>query len=118
LEHANVYGNYYGSMRKDADAVISSGKSALFCVDVQGAKSIMKKFSGAVSIFVSPPSIDALRKRLEKRGKDSEEVVEARLRVAEQEMPQAKEFGFEVINDDLDEAVSETREIILSAVER
>ncbi|MCX6801129.1 MAG: guanylate kinase [Candidatus Diapherotrites archaeon] len=112
LEHAVVYENYYGSLKKDADKIINSGKSVLFVVDVQGAKTIKEKFPSAVTIFIKPPAFEALRKRLENRSKDSKEIIEGRLRIAEEELSRADEFDYSVVNDDLNEAISETKRII------
>jgi guanylate kinase len=112
LEHAVVYENYYGSLKKDADKIINSGKSVLFVVDVQGAKTIKEKFPSAVTIFIKPPAFEALKKRLESRSKDSKEIIEGRLRIAEEELSHADEFDYSVVNDDLNEAISETKRII------
>ncbi|MFA5357500.1 MAG: guanylate kinase [archaeon] len=112
LEHATVYGNYYGSLAKDVQNVINSGKSILMLVDVQGAKTIKQKFPEAITIFVKPPSLESLRERLEKRSKDGKQTIEQRLSIASEELSRADEFDHAVVNDDLARAVFETKQLI------
>jgi len=116
LEHAIVYGNYYGSLRSDVEKIIASGKNVLFVVDVQGALTIKKKFSSAITIFVKTPSLQELRERLEKRALDSKEIIEKRLTTAEQELVLEGKFDFVVVNDVLLEAVARVKEIISSSL--
>jgi guanylate kinase len=113
LEWAEVYGNYYGSLKSDAQKLLDSGKNVLIVVDVQGALSIKKIFSGAILIFVKAPSIDELKKRLLSRGKDTIEIINSRVNVARQELKNEKDFDFVVINDKLDLAINEVKKIIL-----
>jgi guanylate kinase len=112
FESALVYGNYYGSLKKEVSSAINSGKNVLFTVDVQGALSIKKNYPKSVVIFIKPPTIDDLKKRLLGRGKDSEEIIEKRLAVAEKEIALMGKFDFVVVNDILDDAIFETVEII------
>ena len=116
LEYATVYGNYYGSRKSEVEKVISSGKSVLFVVDVQGAITIKKKFSSAITIFIKAPSIEIMKERLIRRGKDSMEVIDRRVDSAKKEMPLEKEFMHTIINDNLDIAVSEAKKLILNSL--
>ena len=118
LERAIVYENYYGSLRDDVEKIMESGKSVLFVIDVQGAMTIKAKFRGAVDIFIKTPSLDILRQRVEKRKKDSKEVIGQRMQSARDELKLESEFGFVVINDDLKEAVKEVQKIIDKAIEK
>ncbi|MGI6589823.1 MAG: guanylate kinase [Candidatus Iainarchaeum sp.] len=116
LEKAIVYDNYYGSLRDDVEKIMESGKSVLFVVDVQGAMTIKAKFRGAVSIFVKTPTLDELRKRIEKRKKDSKDVIAQRMQTAREELELENEFNFIVINDDLKKAILEVKKIIQNAL--
>ena len=95
---------------------MESGKSVLFVVDVQGAMTIKAKFRGAVSIFVKTPTLDELRKRIEKRKKDSKDVIAQRMQTAREELELENEFNFIVINDDLKKAILEVKKIIQNAL--
>jgi len=112
FENALVYGNYYGSLKKEVNAAISSGKNVLFTVDVVGALSIKKNYSGAITVFIKPPTIDDLEERLATRGKDSSEIIQKRLDVAKKEMGQMGKFDFIVVNDVLSDAIFEMLQIV------
>ena len=111
LEHANVYGNWYGVPRKKVRDVLAKGQDLIVKVDVQGAASIKKLLPDAVFIFLMPPSIEELLQRLKKR---STEDLELRLRTAEEEIGQLFLFDYVVVNwwDEVDRAVSEIKAII------
>lgn len=113
FEWAKVYDNYYGSLKKEINAVVNSGKNVLLVTDNQGAISIQKKNKGVVTIFIKPPTVDDLRDRLERRGKDSKEVIDKRIAVAEAEILQMGLFNFVVVNDVLEDAIAEAKDIIL-----
>ena len=113
LEYANVYGNYYGTPRRDIEDVLSSGKDALLVIDVQGAFKVKKLLPEAVSIFLLPPSLEELRRRIEGRGYVDKNV-DKRLQTARGEIPCAKYFDYIVINDFLNNAVEKVKSIILS----
>ncbi|HLD28900.1 MAG TPA: guanylate kinase [bacterium] len=104
LEWARVHGAYYGTLRKNVEKILRRGKNVLLDVDVQGARNVRKIFRESVLIFVSPPSMRALKKRLLKRHQDSPEVIRIRLRNALREMRAAGEFDYNVVNDKLNEA--------------
>ncbi|MER3502247.1 MAG: hypothetical protein IMHGJWDQ_002018 [Candidatus Fervidibacter sp.] len=105
LEWAEVYGNFYGSPKQEVDRLLAKGYDAVLVVDVQGALAIKRQRPEAVLIFLQPPSVDELRRRLEARGSDPPEVIEGRLAKAEWEMQQAHQFDYTVLNDELERAV-------------
>ncbi len=113
LEYANVYGNYYGTPKKDIEELISTGKDALLIIDVQGAFKVKSLMPEAVSIFLLPPSFEELRRRIEGRGYVDKNL-EKRLQTAKEEIPCAKYFDYIVINDFLNNAVEKVKAIILS----
>ncbi|MEM1411088.1 MAG: guanylate kinase [Pseudomonadota bacterium] len=112
LEHAEVYGNYYGTHGATTEAVLASGKDVILEIDWQGARQVKETFSGCQSIFILPPSVAALRERLGDRGQDSEEVIEGRMTKARAEISHCKEFDYVVINDTFDEAVEDLRKLV------
>jgi len=114
LEYANVYGNYYGTPKKEIEETINlEKKDALLVIDVQGAFKVKEVFPEAVTIFLLPPSFEELKRRIEGRGYiDSN--VSKRLETAKGEVPCARFFDYIVINDYLNEAVEKVKSIILS----
>ncbi|GAA5786186.1 guanylate kinase [Chitiniphilus shinanonensis] len=105
LEHALVYGNYYGTSRRWIESVIDNGRDILLEIDWQGAQQVKRIFPDSVGIFVLPPSIDALEQRLRSRGKDSDEVIAQRMAAAREEMSHFDEADYVVVNEHIDEAV-------------
>jgi len=111
LEYAEVHGNYYGTLRAPIEEDLASGLSIILDIDVQGAAKVREYVKtlppadrlrdGFVDIFIMPPSMEELRRRLEGRGTDAPEVIERRLENAEGEMARADEFMFKVVNDEL-----------------
>jgi guanylate kinase len=116
-EFEKVYGNYYGSQKKDVDARINSGKNVLFVIDVQGAETLEARDSDVISIFVKSPSISELKIRLEKRGEDSPEKINTRLRIAKAEEEKAPLFDYIIVNDILDDAIDELKRVIRTNIE-
>jgi guanylate kinase len=106
-EWAEVYGNYYGTSAEFIEKGLSSGCDILLDIDVQGTLQILKHYPDSVTIFILPPSMNALRKRLEMRGSDSQAVIEKRLFNAKKEMTQKKMYRHIIVNDILSEAVKE-----------
>jgi guanylate kinase len=98
LEHARYSGNRYGTLRSEVEQRIENGHPVVLEIEVQ--------------VFIAPPRLESLRHRLESRGTDRSESIEARLRVAEQEMDARSEFPHEVVNDDLDSAADELTTIV------
>ncbi len=115
LESAEVYSNFYGTPREFVEKELLKGRDVLFDIDFQGAYQIMKTAKAKiVSIFILPPNIETLRKRMTDRKQDDQSVIEARLKKAKSEMEHAKNYDYIVINDDFDQAVKEIHTIILS----
>jgi len=112
LEHAEVFGNRYGTSRRAIEALLAAGRSVLLDIDWQGARAVKAQMPEAVSIFVLPPSREALRERLNRRGQDSPEIIERRMREATAEMSHFREFDRLIINDDFDAALSDLRAIV------
>ncbi|MEX0970229.1 MAG: guanylate kinase [Paracoccaceae bacterium] len=117
LEHAEVFGNLYGSPRAPVEAAINAGRDVLFDVDWQGGQQIRQSplRDAVVSVFILPPSIAALRERLTNRGQDSAEVVAGRMAKSLDEISHWNEYDHIVINDDVDRAADELRAIVTAA---
>jgi guanylate kinase len=105
IEHADVFGNYYGTRREDTERLMASGKDVVLVIDVQGAAQVRSMGLPLVTIFVLPPSFDVLDQRLRGRGKDPEEAIRRRLDTARTEVAAYREYDYVVINDDLDACV-------------
>ena len=116
LEHAHVFGNFYGSPRAPVEAAIGDGKDVLFDIDWQGAQQIRNSALGAhtLSIFILPPSIKELHRRLVSRGQDSAEVIEKRMRKSWDEISRWDAYDYVLVNDDLDETEDRLKTIITS----
>ena len=123
LEHAEVHGNYYGTLRRPIEEVLGEGNSMILDIDVVGAAKVRHEVmhhlppenplrAGYVDIFINPPSMEVLRARLEGRGTDAPDVIERRLANAEGEMARAGEYMFQVTNDDLQLAYRRLCDII------
>ncbi len=114
LEHADVFGNSYGTPRSPVVAALEAGRDTLFDIDWQGGQQIRNSSLGkdVVSIFVLPPSIADLDRRLRARGQDSPDVIAARMRRARDEISHWAEYDYVLINDDLDRADRALRDII------
>ncbi|MCS7193239.1 MAG: guanylate kinase, partial [Armatimonadetes bacterium] len=107
LEWAEVYGNFYGSPKHEVEQLLSNGYDVVLVLDVQGALAVKEQIPEAVLIFLKPPSLDELKRRLEARGTETAEAIEKRMLKAKWEMEQAIKFDHIVTNDKLDEAVKE-----------
>lgn len=115
LEHAEVFGNYYGTSRSFVEQTLRSGRDVILEIDWQGGQQIRRLFPEAISVFVLPPSREALEDRLRGRGQDPEEVIHKRLAKAQEEMSHYVEYDYLVINDKFDTALSELRAIICAS---
>lgn len=115
LEHAEVFGNYYGTARSTIETALSQDRDIILEIDWQGAQQIRHLYPQAVSIFIIPPSRDALRQRLQNRGQDSAEIINQRLSGAIADISHFVEFDYVVINDDFDVALEELRSIVQAA---
>lgn len=115
LEHAKVFGNYYGTPREPVEKALADGKDVLFDIDWQGTQQMMQKVpNDVVTIFILPPSLEALEDRLRKRAQDSDEVIAHRMSKALDEMSHWAEYKYVIVNDDLEKALKDTRSIIRS----
>ena len=114
LEWEEVYsGTCYGTLKSEIQRIWDAGKVIVFDVDVNGGRNIKKYFGAdALSIFVMPPSVEVLEQRLRSRGTDSEEAIVKRLARSAEELKQAPAFDVTIVNDDLQHAVQETRNVI------
>jgi guanylate kinase len=107
LESAEVYGNYYGTSQPWIEAEMAAGRDILLEIDWQGAAQVRRLMPRAKSIFILPPSIAELRRRLEGRGTDSAEVIAKRMAAAAEDVSHALEFDYLVVNEDFDAAVAD-----------
>jgi guanylate kinase len=107
LEHAQVFGNFYGTSEAAVRAQLSAGQDVILEIDWQGARQVRRLFPEAVSIFILPPTPAALRDRLTSRGQDSEEIIVRRMQEAVSQMSHYPEFDYLVVNDEFDAALRE-----------
>jgi guanylate kinase len=114
LEHAEVFGNYYGTSRKWVNERINEGWDVILEIDWQGAEQIQKLVPEAISIFILPPSREALQERLTTRGQDDSEVIAARMAKAVHEMSHYEQADYLVINDKFEQALADLQAILRS----
>lgn len=114
LEHAEVFGHYYGTSRAWVEEQLAQGHDVILEIDWQGAQQIRQRFKQNVSIFILPPSCEALQKRLMTRAQDNLSVIDKRMAQARNEMSHYFEFDYLVINDIFENALEDLRTIILS----
>ena len=112
LEYASYNNCYYGTPASTVLKLVEEGKICFLIIERKGAQKIMKSYPEAVSIFLMPPDMETLEKRLKKRNTDSEEAIISRLKIAEEEIKSASEFDYIVINNELEKAVDEINEIL------
>jgi guanylate kinase len=113
LEHANVFGHSYGTPRAPVDATLAAGRDVLFDIDWQGTQQLRESArSDLVSIFVLPPHMTELERRLRERAQDSEEVVQGRMAKASDEMSHYAEYDYIVVNREIDASVAQVRAIL------
>jgi guanylate kinase len=112
LEFATYSGNFYGTLRSEVRKRLDDGRSVVLEIEVQGARQVRAAMRESVQVFIAPPDPASLRRRLESRGTDTLEAIDARLEVAEQEMAARGEFAHTVVNDDLERAAVELEEIV------
>lgn len=118
LEHAEVFGNYYGTSEDAVNAELKAGHDTVLEIDWQGARQVRQRFPEAVSIFVLPPDQQALRDRLDARGQDSEETIQRRMNQAVEEMSHYAEFDYLIINDDFDTALGQLAAVVSAQRQR
>jgi guanylate kinase len=112
LEHAEVYGNFYGTRRDRVEALWAQGRDVLLEIDVQGAAQVREAFPEVCSIFILPPSMRVLAERLKGRDSDAPEVIARRLSEARREIEACGGFRWMVVNDDFDQALSELLAVV------
>nr|WP_321267814.1 guanylate kinase [uncultured Sulfurimonas sp.] len=116
LEYALVHGNYYGTSIKPVREALKAGKLVLFDIDVQGNTAVNNRLGDiTTSVFISPPTLSELKKRLAGRSTDSQEVMDSRLKMAKREIQRVSEYDFLIINDDLKKAAEILRQIAITA---
>jgi len=113
-EWAEVHGEFYGTTRETIEKAEKEGVDLVLDIDWQGARQIKESLNKGVYLFILPPSLDELERRLKKRGNDSEEVIKRRLENAKAETLQAKWYDYNVLNDDLDRAIDQVKSIIIA----
>ena len=111
FEHALVHGDYKGTAKQSVEPQLAAGKDVLLEIDWQGARQVREKLPDVISIFILPPSKEALETRMRNRGQDSEQVITQRLANAREEMSHYGEFDYLIVNEHFDAAVSELRAI-------
>lgn len=107
LEYTEYCGNYYGTPKKAVEDMLEAGKDVILKIEIEGAANVKKMFPECVMIFILPPSIAELSRRLHKRGTETEEVIALRLETAKKELEFAKNYDYFVVNDALEDAVSD-----------
>ena len=112
LEWADVFGNFYGTGRRETESQLAAGVDLVLVIDVQGARQVRQSVEGAVGIFVLPPSFAALEARLRGRSKDPEDAIRRRLDTARREIAAVTEYDYVVVNDVLDPCVDEIASIV------
>jgi guanylate kinase len=114
LEWADIFGNLYGTSRRDTEIELAAGRDLVLVIDVQGARQVRRQAPDSVAIFVLPPSYGVLASRLRGRNRDSDASIERRLATARAEVTAVEEYDYVVVNDDLDRCVKEIDAIIVA----
>lgn len=112
LEHAEVFGNYYGTSQSWVESTLRAGRDVILEIDWQGAQQVRRLMPEALSIFIVPPSKQALQERLDSRGQDSADVIDGRMKEAASETSHYAEFDYLIVNDQFEEALSDLKSIL------
>jgi guanylate kinase len=112
LEQAQVFDNYYGTAEEVLHSQMSAGQDLVLEIDWQGGRQVRRRFPDAISIFIAPPSIEALEQRLGGRGQDDASIIQRRMRDAVEELSHYPEYDYLVMNDDFEQALSELESIV------
>lgn len=112
LEYAKVFGNYYGTSKKQIEARLASGIDVVLDIDWQGAQQIRSIMPNVISIFLLPPSLQALRERLENRQQDQQSVIDKRMKQAQDELQHYHEFDYLIVNEEFDLALNQLKSIV------
>jgi guanylate kinase len=119
LEYAVVHGNYYGTSLKPVRDALHEGKLVLFDIDVQGNAAVNNRLGDiTTSVFITPPTLSELKKRLQNRSTDSQDVIDARIKMAKREVQRISEYDYLIINDDLKKAAQKLKLIAITAREK
>lgn len=118
LEYARYCENYYGTPKKQVDDLLDNGYNVFLEIEVQGGLQIMEKYPDILSIFILPPSMESLERRLRRRGTEDEETIQKRLEAAKEEMQYKNKYKYNVVNGDLDVAVNEILDILHKEIKR
>lgn len=116
LEWQKVFNNYYGTPNRAVRDLLASGKHVLLCIDVKGSKIVKAHFPEALSIFIKTPNIAELKKRLESRAQDSQQSRDLRLKIARQELKEAKNYDLQINNDRLEKAYQQLEKFVVSSL--
>ncbi|MCP3867428.1 MAG: guanylate kinase [Gammaproteobacteria bacterium] len=114
VEHARVFDNSYGTAEGEVRGLLEAGMDVILEIDWQGARQVRSRFPDAVSIFILPPSREALRERLSQRGQDSKDVIERRMGKSRSEMEHFAEYDYLVVNDRFDQALTELGALVVA----
>lgn len=112
LEHTEYCGNYYGTPKQTVEEILNSGRNVVLKIEIEGAGNVKRLLPEAVLIFILPPSMQELSRRLHKRGTEDEETIEKRLKQAETEISRAYSYDYVIVNGDLDAAVNDFVSIV------
>lgn len=116
LEYVEYAGNRYGTLRREVDAHLAAGRSVVVEIELKGARAIRSMLPDAVTVFIAPPSMAELARRLEDRNTDSAGEIAARLEVSKRELAAMGEFDHRVVNDDLDTATDALADVVARAI--
>ena len=112
LETEKVFDNYYGTPKKTVQDILKTGKNVLLCIDVKGARTVRRKFPKAVAVFIKTSSLKVLAARLKGRGSEKKDIMRIRLRTAQAELKEMKNYNYVIINDNLRTAYARLEVII------
>ena len=118
LEWARVHGHLYGTLRSDVETELEKGRHVVLEIDVQGALQVKEKFPDSIMVFVVPPDLEELEKRLSGRGTEKSETLKTRLRNAKEEITFSRSYDYVVVNDKIERAASELTEIFKSEIRK
>jgi len=116
VEHATYSGSSYGTLRSELERRLNAGVPVVLEIEIQGARQVREAMPEALAVFIAPPSLDALRARLVGRGTDAPEQIEQRMLTAERELEAQPEFAHVVVNDRLEQAISQLEQIVRGAL--
>ena len=118
IEYVRYGENYYGTLKSEVARLLALEKTVVLIIEVNGAMNVKRLFPDATTVFILPPSMEVLRQRLGKRGENTDEEIERRVAIAEAEMECRDQYDYRVVNDYLDQCVSDVYQIIKSAKEK